>query len=775
MTGRFVGYMLLAGLGYWLLGTAASFFTIPPGYASPIWPAAGWAVLCCIRFCKPALVGVFFASFYLNIQFSNASLTQPSVAWVVAGCIALGAVCQAGLAAYCARRFALFTDGESTTVNPVKLALVIGPLASLMSPAVGVSTLVSFDIVPLYSASINWLHWWIGDAIGAMAFAPFISLMSVADSWSAPRRVMVFLGCYLLLIALVSLAFVQSRTAEEKRIENVFSEQVETAHQSILKQLQAITFAGRSIVSIFETFNAVEYAQFQRYAQGVYEYIPGSQGIAWVPIVTAEARSGYEQAMAQALGERFEFRELYQGSMVTASARERYYPVYYLYPLESNRRAVGFDLGSNSERLLAIKQLISSRAEVITSPITLVQETGNQRAFLLFTPIVSQNRVLSFVSSVYRAEDLLLAGVPDSVIDTMGIVITDITDTNHPQVLYGDEASKVSFAVTRSVDFGQRTWQIHYTLGEHYVAQHQTSTVWFVLIIGFVVVIVFGLFILQILNSHSLIKHEVKVKTLALEEALQVAKDANSVKTNFLACMSHELRTPLNSIIGFSVRCLKILSPSHDQKLINAITVIERNGQHLLGLINDVLDLAKVEAGKMTITKAPIDIAAAMDEVIATLQPLVDDKPVELKTKEPPLQTILADRQRFKQIFINLGANAINFTREGSVQIDYALETIKSRQTLRINVRDTGVGIAKEHVPKVFQRFEQVGEQFISGNLGSGLGLALVYEFVSLHGGRVSVISEVGAGSVFSVWLPVSDAGEEGEVSTRRYSRSKED
>ncbi|WGO99180.1 CHASE domain-containing protein [Saccharophagus degradans] len=760
MTARSVGYMLLAGLGYWLLGAAAGFFTIPPGYASPIWPAAGWAVICCIRFGWPALLGVFFASFYLNIQFSNASLLQPSIAWVVAGFIALGAVCQAGLASYCAKRFALSAHGDAVTVNPVKLALVIGPLASLMSPTVGISTLVSFDIVLVQSASLNWLHWWIGDAIGAMAFAPFISLMSMADHWSAPRRVLVFLGFYVLLIALVSLTFVQSRTAEEQRIENVFNEQVETAHQSILKQLQAITFAGRSIASLFETFPAVEYTQFNHYAQGVYEYIPGSQGISWVPIVADASRNTFEQAMAQALGERFEFKERYQGSMVPASTRERYYPVYYIFPFEPNRRAAGFDLGSNSERLIAIQQLISSRAEVITAPITLVQETGNQRAFLLFTPIESSNKVSSFVSSVYRAEDLLLAGVPESVIDTVGIVITDVTANDDTQALYGGETGKVIYEVVRSVDFGQRTWQIRYSIGENYVAQHQTPTVWFVLIIGFMVVIVFGLFILQILNSHSLIKHEVRVKTLALEEALQIAKDANSVKTNFLACMSHELRTPLNSIIGFSVRCLKILSPSHDQKLITAITVIERNGQHLLDLINNVLDLAKVEAGKMTITKASIDIAATMDEVVTTLQPLVDDKPIEIKVKTPPLNTILADQQRFKQIFINLGANAINFTREGRVQIDYALETTKGKQALRINVRDTGIGIAKEHVAKVFQRFEQVGEQFQPGSLGSGLGLALVHEFVTLHGGRIKVTSEVGRGSVFSVWLPIDTEAE---------------
>ena len=761
MTARSVGYMLLTGLGYWLLGAAAGFFTIPPGYASPIWPAAGWAVICCIRFGWSVLPGVFLASFYINIQFSTASLIQPSVEWAVSGFIALGAMCQAGLAAYCARRFALTAHGEAVTVNPVKLALVIGPLASLISPTVGVSTLVAFDIVPLQSASLNWLHWWIGDAMGAMAFAPFISLMSMADHWSAPRRVLVFLGFYVLLIALVSLTFVQSRTAEEQRIENVFNEQVETAHQSILKQLQAITFAGRSIASLFETFPAVEYTQFNHYAQGVYEYIPGSQGISWVPIVADASRNTFEQAMAQALGERFEFKELYQGSMVSASTREHYYPVYYIFPFEPNRRAAGFDLGSNSERLIAIQQLISSRAEVITAPITLVQETGNQRAFLFFTPIESNNKVSSFVSSVYRAEDLLLEGVPESVIDTVGIVITDVTANDDPQALYGDEAGKVIYEVVRSIEFGQRTWQIRYSIGENYVAQHQTSTVWFVLIIGFIVVIVFGLFILQILNSHSLIKHEVRVKTLALEEALQIAKDANSVKTNFLACMSHELRTPLNSIIGFSVRCLKILSPSHDQKLITAITVIERNGQHLLGLINDVLDLAKVEAGKMTITKAPIDIAATMDEVVTTLQPLVDDKPIEIKVKTPPLNTILADQQRFKQIFINLGANAINFTREGKVQIDYALETTKGKQVLRINVRDTGIGIAKEHVAKVFQRFEQVGEQFQPGSLGSGLGLALVHEFVTLHGGHIKVTSEVGRGSVFSVWLPIDTEAEQ--------------
>lgn len=757
MVARSVGVLFVTGLGYWLLGTAAGFFTIPPGYASPIWPAAGWAVLCCMRFGWAALPGVFFASFYLNIQFSNASLLLPSMAWVVAAFIAVGAVCQAGLAGYFARHFALSHHGEAITVNPVKLALIIGPLASLASPSVGVSTLVAFDIVPMAGASINWLHWWVGDAMGAMAFAPFISLMSVADNWSAPRRVMVFLGSYLLLIAIVSLTFVQSRVAEERRVETVFNEEVETAHQSILKQLQAITFAGRSMASLFETFPSVAYPQFQKYAQGVYEYIPGSQGIGWVPFVSASERALYEQKMAKALGAPFEFKEMYQGGMISAEQRDTYYPVYYIYPYQSNKRAAGFDLGSSADRLNTIKQLIRTEDAVITPPITLVQETGNQRAFLLFTPVKLNGVVSSLVSSVYRSGDLLLAGVPEDEMASVGITINDITTPDKPMPLYGEAAANVMYDVLRTVEFGGRSWQVRYTANENYVSENQTSTVWFVLIIGFVVVIVFGLFILQILNSHSLIKHEVSVKTLALEQALSEAKEANQVKTNFLACMSHELRTPLNSIIGFSVRCLKILRPESDEKLLNALTVIERNGQHLLSLINDVLDLAKVEAGKMTVDKQPIDIEQVMSEVVATLLPLVDNKPVEVMAKTPPIETLLADRQRFKQIFINLGANAINFTRAGSVKIDYALETKKRVRRLRVNVRDTGIGISEANVAKVFQRFEQVGDQFLPGSLGTGLGLALVHEFVTLHGGTIDVSSEVGVGSVFSVWFPLED------------------
>lgn len=747
------------------MGTAAGFFTIPPGYASPIWPAAGWAVLCCLRYGWRALLGIFLASFLLNLQFSNASLFQFSSARWVAGSIALGAVGQAFIASCCAHRFALTRHAKIVTVNPVKLALIIGPAACLLSPTVGVSTLVVSGVMPAGSTLLNWLHWWVGDSIGAMAFAPFIALMKLAGRWAAPKRAFVFLGCYILLIAVVSLVFVQSRVAEEHRVKALFEEEVEGAHQSVLKQLQAISFAGRSLASLFEVFPSVSYSQFESYASGVYDYIPGSQGISWVPFVAHGDRAVYEAEMSEDLGESYSFREVGQAGMMAAEARPAYYPVHYIYPFESNRRASGFDLGSHPDRLKAIEYARQTKEFVITAPITLVQEEAEQRAFLLFTPVMEDGVVTSLVSSVYRAGDLLLVGVPEDVMASISIFIQDTTEPENIQLLYGTEPTHVIYDVVRKVAFAGREWTLSYAAGPGYVGEQQTNGVWLVLIVGFIVVIVFGLFILQILNSHSLIRQEVMIKTLALENALEEAREANRVKTNFLACMSHELRTPLNSIIGFSVRCLKILPTDSDAKLKNALTVIERNGHHLLSLINDVLDLAKVEAGKMTIKKARVDVAVAVQEVLVTLQPLVGDKPVELTTEPPPVEYFMADKQRLQQILINLGANAINHTHAGEVHIGYALltHTVKGREQgadgrvkgLQINMRDTGVGITQDNLLKVFNHFEQVGDQISPGNLGTGLGLALVQEFVSLHGGEVSVSSEVGVGSVFSVWLPL--------------------
>jgi CheY-like chemotaxis protein len=215
--------------------------------------------------------------------------------------------------------------------------------------------------------------------------------------------------------------------------------------------------------------------------------------------------------------------------------------------------------------------------------------------------------------------------------------------------------------------------------------------------------------------------------------------------------MSHELRTPLNSIIGFSRVSLKGIDGPVTDLQQQDLTAIYNSGQHLLGLINDILDLSKIEAGKMELTFDEVDIEKLIKSVMSTVVGLVKDKPVRLEEEiEVDLPPVKADPMRVRQILINLFSNAAKFTDEGTIKV-----TAKAMGSfVRISVIDSGPGISKEDQEKLFQAFSQVDASATRATGGSGLGLSISKELVTMHGGEIGLHSEVGKGSEFYFTLP---------------------
>lgn len=243
-----------------------------------------------------------------------------------------------------------------------------------------------------------------------------------------------------------------------------------------------------------------------------------------------------------------------------------------------------------------------------------------------------------------------------------------------------------------------------------------------------------------------------------LSEQLAASVDAlthaSQAKSDFLAGMSHELRTPLNAIIGFS-DLMRAEQPEGDRRTVPAEWVdhIHNSGRHLLGLINDILDLAKVEAGRLELNPEPLDLGVAVNEVITGLRPLTDRKRLEVLIDVPRL-AVRADPLRFRQILDNLLSNAIKFTPEGG---RIALSAVQEPGEVALTVADSGIGIAAEDHARVFDEFQQVGNA-AQRQAGTGLGLALTRRLVEAHGGSIELRSALGEGSRFTVRLPDAPA-----------------
>lgn len=232
------------------------------------------------------------------------------------------------------------------------------------------------------------------------------------------------------------------------------------------------------------------------------------------------------------------------------------------------------------------------------------------------------------------------------------------------------------------------------------------------------------------------------------------AEAANRSKSEFLANMSHELRTPLNAIIGFSeVMLSEMFGPMGSGKYAEYSRDIHRSGLFLLDVINDILDMSKIEAGRMLLESETLSVDAALDEVMRLVGPRAFEGRVAIEREVPHGLSLWGDRRAFKQVLINLLSNAIKFTPEGG---KVTVSTAVSQGLMTISIRDTGIGIPSRDIEKLGRPFEQVENQFTKTKGGSGLGLAISKSFVELHGGTLTIKSIVGQGTDVMVSFPVS-------------------
>ena len=241
------------------------------------------------------------------------------------------------------------------------------------------------------------------------------------------------------------------------------------------------------------------------------------------------------------------------------------------------------------------------------------------------------------------------------------------------------------------------------------------------------------------------------------QQLIKDLREIDQLKSQFLANMSHELRTPLNSIIGFSRVILKGIDGPVTDLQQQDLTAIYNSGQHLLGLINDILDLARIEAGKMELNSEEVQLAEMTTSVLSTAKGLVKEKPIHLLQLIPSdMPAVRGDTMRVRQVLLNLISNASKFTDEGSITVQALTQKGPSgRMEALINVVDTGPGISLEDQEKLFKAFSQVDGSATRKSGGSGLGLSICANLVQLHGGRIGVTSEVGKGSTFWFTLPL--------------------
>jgi signal transduction histidine kinase len=252
-------------------------------------------------------------------------------------------------------------------------------------------------------------------------------------------------------------------------------------------------------------------------------------------------------------------------------------------------------------------------------------------------------------------------------------------------------------------------------------------------------------------------REEQRAAALLDEMALarQAAESANLAKSRFLANMSHELRTPLNAVLGYAEMLLEESDPRATLgEARSDLQKIHGAGVHLQRLIGEILDLSKIEAGRMQLEAAPVAIDEVVAEVVAAIGPLLAENRDRLEVTVEPGLSVIGDRSRIYQVVLNVAANAAKFTTDGVVTLSATREA--AAPGVLVTVRDTGIGIAKDQLPLIFERFHQADDSATRRHGGTGLGLAIAAAFAEMMGGSITAESELGVGSRFCFFLPAS-------------------
>lgn len=261
----------------------------------------------------------------------------------------------------------------------------------------------------------------------------------------------------------------------------------------------------------------------------------------------------------------------------------------------------------------------------------------------------------------------------------------------------------------------------------------------------------------ELLENNKSLEQRVKDRTQELLVAKEQAESADRLKSAFLASMSHELRTPLNSIIGFTGIMLQGLPGPLNPEQTKQLGMVQGSARHLLDLINDILDLSKIESGQLKIEYKPFQVCESLDKAIRLVMPLAEKKGLAMACEaSPEVNALIADRRRFEQILINLLNNAVKFSERGTVRV----QGLVREGELVIRVVDNGIGIKSEDMGILFQTFQQIDTGLTRNHEGSGLGLSICKKLVEMMGGRISAESEWGIGSTFTFSLPLEPAQE---------------
>jgi signal transduction histidine kinase len=600
------------------------------------------------------------------------------------------------------------------------------------------------------------------------------------------------------------------RSAVEQEFDRQASHYVLALHKATDRHLELLNMAaGLSSDSnpVDSRSNPVDSRwDFYKFAKDRLAYYPGFQALAWVPIVPESEREAYIRR-AEADGLRgFKFSEITGTSAVVPAAKRRHHlPLYFLDPYKGNEDIIGLDLASIPEIRSALQRTNrDGLLNVVEWKDPRGQDYRNGKSLLMVQPVFAADAGLGsedtagpkgYIVGMVRLD--LLFGTTLREFTTPAWLDTYLYSDNggvsnelvhvEPSVLRtaempapADEEIDAGFAAMAEQKIGNRSYSIVVRPVPGTMDFELGAVPWGVALFGLVLTSLLTRYLVVSRQKQRQIETAVVERTAELSRAnesnarlekeilertrveaeLRTAKDeaevASRAKSEFLAMVSHELRTPLNAVIGFSeILTNEMFGPVGDARYMGYAADIRSSGLHLLSLINDILDLSKVEANSFDLTEEELDVPALVDETLHLVEAKAKAGEIRLKPElRPDLPILYADERAFKQVILNLLSNAVKFTPPGgrvSVSAD-----VNDEGEFIVMIVDTGIGIADEDQENVLKPFTQADSSLARRYEGTGLGLPLTKSLVELHGGRLELESQPQKGTTVRAVFPRS-------------------